>query len=156
MFRTRWLACLLFVISILCFGLSGTAQGKKVEPLEALRGKWRAEISATQSVLLEFLGDSIEMKIETAGSAPLVMTANVVVPKEHSDQHLDWIQVKSGERPLPDNKCLYKLSGDTLLLIGGGPKERPAQFYSGPGGEPKAFILTRVEPKAAEKKLSKR
>lgn len=149
MLRYRLLLALALTLPLLYGGLWVTAQEKKPSPLEAIRGTWRADISATQFVLLDFRDDAVEMKINVSGNVVTAMTAKVVLPKEKSDQHMDWINVKSGERQLPDNKCLYRLAGETLLLMGGGTKERPARLYSGPGGEPKAFILTKVDPRAA-------
>ncbi len=113
---------------------------------ERLRGSWRAEISDSQTLLLEFEGESVGMKIEAAGSATPVWTGKFVIAAEHADCHMDWVQLKAGERAIPDNRCLFRLAGDTLLVIGGGPTTRPAHFFSGPGSEPKALIFTRESP----------
>ena len=113
---------------------------------ERLRGSWRAEISDSQALLLEFQGESVGMKVEAAGSATHVWTGKFVIPAEDADCHMDWVQLKGGGRAIPDNRCLFRLAGDTLLVIGGGPATRPTHFFSGPGSEPKALIFTRVGP----------
>ena len=144
------------VLSLIAIGLAFTgslflgAQEKKPSPRMLLLGKWRADISATQSITLEFREDIVEMKIEAGGAVNGIITATAVLPEEHADRHMDWVGMRAGERALPDNKILYKIVGDTMLLIGGGPKDRPASFYSGPGSEPKAFILTRIPAKQAK------
>lgn len=61
-------------------------------------------------------------------------------PKEF----MDWTELRSETTKFPDNQCLYRLRGDTLVIIGGGPDQRPARFFSGPGAEPKALMFTRV------------
>ena len=110
---------------------------------ERLRGSWRAEISESQALLLKFERESVAMTVEAAGSATTVWMGKFVIPAEHADCHMDWVQLKRGGRAIPDNQCLFRLAGDTLLVIGGGPTKRPTHFFSGPGSEPKALIFMR-------------
>jgi hypothetical protein len=123
---------MLFTFALLAILGSGSrAQEKK--PGEALVGSWRADIADGQAVLLEVRGATVEMKVESNGAATSVWAGKLSFPKENADRHFDWVEIKAGDRALPDNKCLYKLSGDTLLVIGGGPSERPTKLLSGPG-----------------------
>ena len=68
----------------------------------------------------------------------------LVISAEQPDKHLDWIERKSKSGALPNNQCLYRCIGDTLLLIGDGPDSRPTQFLSGAGKSPKTIVFTRV------------
>ena len=115
-------------------------------PAESLRGTWRAEIADSQALLLEFQGEAVVMTVEAQGKFNPVWSGKFTVPAEDPDNHMDWIELKAGGRSIPDNKCLYRLIGDTLLVIGGGPGSRPTHFYSGPGSEPKTLVFARVQP----------
>lgn len=138
-----------FVAALLMLTLSFPAatrgQVKEAPPAERLSGSWRAELAESQALLLLIRVDEVEMKVDSGGVETSLWTAKLVIPKEHSEKHMDWVDVTQGGRALPDNKLLYRLTGNTLLVIGGGPKERPARFYSGPGGEPKTLVFTRVK-----------
>ena len=123
-------------------GAELSAQEKK--PGEALIGSWRADLSDNQAVLLEVRGTTVEMKVEKNATTTSVWVGKLSFPKENADRHFDWVEIKAGDRTLPDNKCLYKLSGEALLVIGGGPSERPTKFLSGPGDGARTLVFTRV------------
>ena len=68
------------------------------------------------------------------------------ISKDEPKQHMDWVELRAGNTKLPDNKCLFQLCGDVLLVIGGGPNQRPTRFYSGSGGDPKTLVFLRIMP----------
>lgn len=113
---------------------------------DRLAGAWRAELSDTQALVLHFQGATVEMQSEAEGKTSPIWKGKFVIPEEQSDRHMDWTELQAGGRALPDNQCLYRLSGETLLIIGGGPKNRPTRFYTGPGPEPRTLIFTRIKP----------
>lgn len=122
-------------------------QEKKPSAAEALSGTWRADISDQYGLLLTIRNEAIEMSLDRNGAVTRLWSGRLVIPTEHSDRHMDWTGMRAGtdNRALEDNKCLYRLSGDTLLVIGGGVKERPTRFYSGPGEEPRTLVFTRIK-----------
>lgn len=122
------------------------ADAAKSNPADILIGTWRADISDTQSVLLQLGKHTIDWKLEAGGQVTTLMSGHYSLPKDKPESHMDWTDMKAGERDSPDNLCLYRLAGDTLLLIGGGPQNRPTKFYTGPGGEPRTLIFSRVPP----------
>ena len=128
----------LALLAILSSGAS--AQEKK----PALAGSWRADITDGQAVLLEVRGTAVEMKVEANGVATSLWVGKLSFPKENADRHVDWVEIKAGDRTMPDNKCLYRLSGDSLLVIGGGPIDRPTKFLSGPGAGARTLVFTRT------------
>jgi hypothetical protein len=136
-------AIFMALIAIFCSELPVAAQQKKPSPEAAIAGTWRAEVSDAHSLLLDIRGSSVELKLVADGAVTSLWAGKLSFPKEHSDRHFDWVEIKAGDRALPDNKCLYRLAGDTLLVIGGGSAERPTRFVSGPGAEPRTLIFTR-------------
>ena len=40
----------------------------------------------------------------------------------------------------------------TILVIGGGPNQRPTRFYSGSGGDPKTLVFQRITPEKEKAK----
>lgn len=144
--RSRLLWSVLITIPVLCLGCSKAAPpDKKLAPIDALRGTWRAKNSATQTVEIVFTEEEMEMTIDRGRAASLTTLATISFPKEHPEEQMDWTDVMAGNRKLPDSKCLYQITGDQLLLISGGRRDRPTDFYSGSGSEPKTLILTRVK-----------
>lgn len=111
---------------------------------ERLSGTWEAHLSIQVSVHLEIKRDRIALfKIENNRKL-LQWSGKLVASDANPMEHFDWKQRNSTNGPLPDNQCLYRLTGDTLLLIGGGPNRRPTRFLSGHGAEPKTLVFTRV------------
>lgn len=143
------MACL----AILC-GLStwpmNAAEPAPKPPNAALNGLWRAEISDSHAFLLRIEGAAIDMRVEAGPLQTTLWNGTLVVSEEHPDQHMDWTNLKSGTRVVADNRCLFRLAGDTLLVIGGGPKDRPKRFYTGPGSEPRTLVFSRVLPVAGK------
>lgn len=130
----------------------GSTDAPKATATDMLIGTWRADISDTQSILLHLGKGTLDWKIEAGGQVTTLMAGKYSLPKDKPESHMDWTDMKAGERESPDNLCLYRLTGDTLLLIGGGPQNRPTKFYTGPGGEPRTLVFSRVLP---EKQPSK-
>jgi hypothetical protein len=118
----------------------------KVAPIDLVRGSWRADISDLQALVLQLDKDLVELKLENDGKLVTLQKGKLSFPTEHPDRHFDWIELKAGANSVPDNQCLYRVSGDTLLVIGGGGKARPTRFYTGPGGEPRTLVFTRILP----------
>lgn len=143
--KYRVLLLILVAVATLCSSLpvSALAQAKEPSLAAKLAGNWRAEISESQAVLLVIRGNELEMQVDAGGAIMPAWKAKLVISKEEPDKHMDWVEVASGKRSLPDNKVLYQLAGNALLVIGGGPKDRPTRFYSGPGGEPRTLIFIR-------------
>ena len=107
-----------------------------------LNGKWRADVSGSQMIVLTISGTKIEMSALSEGKKLPSWTGKFIISSPN--QHMDWVELESGNTKLPDNKCLFRLSGDVLLVIGGGPNQRPTRFYSGPGTDPKTLVFLRV------------
>lgn len=114
------------------------AQEKAPAPLA---GTWRAELSDGRAMVLAFRGDAVSMAADAAGAVTPLWAGTARFP---ADGHVDWVGLTAGGRPVPDNKCLYRVAGDTLLVIGGGPADRPTRFLTGPGPGPTTLVFTRV------------
>lgn len=112
---------------------------------ERLEGSWEAHLSAKLSVVMEIEDENIKLYTIRDQKRSLAWTAKLVISKAVPTHHLDWRDRVSKNGPLPDNQCLYRLTGDTLLLIGGGPDRRPEKFLTGHGNEPKTMVFTRID-----------
>lgn len=112
---------------------------------KTMDGTWRADISGSQSVVLVISGSNIEMHANAGEKRLPIWSGKMTISKENPDSHMDWTELVSGQNKLPDNRCLFRFRGDTLLVIGGGPDRRPTRFFSGPGAEPKALLFIRIE-----------
>ncbi|MFO0876540.1 MAG: hypothetical protein U0840_04135 [Gemmataceae bacterium] len=119
-----------------CLTLSASAQ-----PRESLAGEWRADLSDTHSLVMRLGRDSVEVAIAEGGVVRPLWAGKMTFPEGEADRHFDWVGLSNA---MPDNKCLYRLAGDTLLVIGGGPDRRPTRFISGPGNGSRTLIFTRV------------
>jgi hypothetical protein len=136
---------LVATMALAYLGLTAAAQVKEPTAEEALMGDWKAEVSDTHSLVLRMGKGSVEMGLDDGGAMKPLWSGKLVFPADHPERHFDWVGMSAGNVRLPDNKCLYKLAGDTLLVIGGGAGERPTRFLSGPGAEPRTLIFTRVK-----------
>jgi hypothetical protein len=148
--NVRRCACsvLLSLVAVAAVSTIGTAapDAAKVGPVDLVRGSWRADISDAQALILQLDKDLVELKLESDGKLATLQTGKLSFPKEHPERRFDWTELKAGANPVPDNLCLYRVSGDTLLVIGGGGKARPTRFYTGAGGEPRTLVFTRIQP----------
>ena len=63
----------------------------------------------------------IEMSAVAGEKRLPVWVGKLTNSKDEPNQHMDWVELRSGNTKLPDNKCLYRLRDDVLLVIGGGP-----------------------------------
>lgn len=115
----------------------------KLPPLVTLNGTWRADVSDSQAVVLKINDNRIEMTAIIEDRAGLMWSGRLRISPAKPNRHMDWVELKSGNSKLPDNKCLYRLRGDTLLVIGGGPDQRPTRFLSGAGTSPKTLVFIR-------------
>ena len=110
-----------------------------------LDGKWRADVSGSQMIVLTISGTKIEMSALSEGKKLPSWTGKLIISLPN--QHMDWVELRSENTKLPDNKCLFRLRDDVLLVIGGGPNQRPTKFFSGSGGDPKTLVFIRTAPK---------
>jgi hypothetical protein len=110
-----------------------------------LEGTWQASVSDSQLLVLTIENSRIELTAEINGTKEPSWTGKMSISKDSPKQHMDLIELSCGEKKLPDNKCLFRLRGDTLLIIGGGPNKRPSRFDSGPGSDPKTLVFFRVD-----------
>jgi len=113
---------------------------------EALDGTWQADVSESQAIVLTIKGPDIAMTAVTGGQRLPVWVGKLRLSEDQPSQQMDWIELRSGNVRLPDNKCLFRRRGDLLLVIGGGPDKRPTKFLSGPGSEPKTLLFLRTSP----------
>ncbi len=113
---------------------------------DPLDGTWQADVSDTQAIFLKIKGTNIEMSAVTGEQRLPVWIGKLSISKDEPLQHMDWVELRSGNTKLPDNKCLYRLRDDVLLVIGGGPIQRPSKFFSSSGGDPKTLVFIRTMP----------
>lgn len=140
MFKKALFCCLILSsVGQVCFG-DGVAPSPKKE---TINGVWRADLSETQTLLLKIQDSAVEMIAVVGENQIPIWSGKLILSKENPKEHMDWVDLHSRTAKLPDNKCLYRLRNDTLLIMGGGPLLRPRRFFSGPGGEPKALLFTR-------------
>ena len=100
------------------------ADGREVIAKNGLDGLWRADVSDTQTILLSIIGTDIEMTAVAGEKRLPSWIGKLSISKDEPHQHMDWVELRSGTTKLPDNKCLYRLRDDMLLVIGGGPIQR--------------------------------
>ena len=101
-------------------------------------------------IILSIRDSKIEMSAVSGGKELPSWTGKLNISKDSPNQHMDWVELESGNTKLPDNKCLFRLRGDVLLVIGGGPNQRPTRFYSGAGSDPRTLVFLRIDPKKEE------
>jgi hypothetical protein len=147
----RVLRCtsIVLVLTIQTFAL---ADDRKRTDDDTLNGTWRADVTETQSILLSIKDSRIEMSAVAGENRVPIWVGKLIISEDEPRQHMDWVNLKSGDSRAPDNKCLFRLRGDVLLVIGGGPDQRPTHFYSGPGAEPKTLLFIRIDPENEEAK----
>jgi hypothetical protein len=127
------------------FVFTWSAVAQVPRPMEALSGTWKADISDAHALVLTVGKEKVEMGLESGGAVTPLWAGMITFPDGEAARHFDWVGLKQGGTALPDNKCLYRLAGDTLLVIGGGPKARPTRFLTGPGDGPRTLVFTRVK-----------
>jgi len=143
----------LLLVSVVALASSGQQQLTAEQCQKRLAGKWEADLTPNQTIVMEIKGDTVKLFRIVNGNHSLAWTAKLLVSKAIPENHFDWKKRTSVNGPLPDNQCLYRLVGDTLLLIGGGPDRRPSKFLSGHGDEPKTIIFTRMANKVTSETL---
>ena len=145
------LRLLLFTSIALVLACCNFAADNRESPNEGvLNGTWRADVSDSQMIILSIQNSKIEMTAVSGGKKLPSWTGKMSISKDSPNQHMDWVELQSGSTKLPDNKCLFRLRGDTLLVIGGGPNQRPTRFDSGPGNDPKTLVFLRIDQKIEE------
>ena len=130
--------------SAVAFAVGGEQTLTAEQCQQRLAGSWEAHLSAKQSIVMKIVGERIMLFAVANGQEQPRWTAKLVISTTEPTRHMDWQRRTSINGPLPDNQCLYRLAGDTLLLIGGGPDRRPDRFFSGQGKEPKTLVFTRI------------
>ena len=114
---------------------------------EALNGTWQADVSDTQTIILRIKDSHMEMSARTGDTLLPAWTGKMRLSEHEPTNQMDWVELRSGATRLPDNKCLFRLRDDVLLIIGGGPDKRPTKFLSGSGSDPKTLVFIRSSPK---------
>ena len=114
---------------------------------EALNGTWQADVSDTQTIILRIKDSHIEMSARTGDTQLPAWTGTMRLSEHEPNNQMDCVELRSGATRLPDNKCLFRLRDDVLLIIGGGPDKRPTKFLSGSGCDPKTLVFIRSSPK---------
>ena len=97
------------------------ADDRKPTTENTLDGNWRADVSDSQSIILSIKDSRIEMAAVSGEKQLPRWVGKLNISKDEPNQHMDWVELRSGNTKLPDNKCLYRLRDDVLLVIGGGP-----------------------------------
>lgn len=133
-----------FLLSCVSFVLANDCEPKDDQ---ALDGTWQVDVSETQAIQLSIRGADIAMTAVVGEERLPIWVGKLRRSNDELHQHMDWIELRSGDARLPDNKCLFRLRGDVLLVIGGGPDKRPTKFLSGPGSDPKTLVFIRKSPK---------
>lgn len=121
----------------------------KTEPNAAdcqalLAGVWHCNVVDAETIEMTISENRLKLAVIVDGRKKEAWTGTMVVSDKEPERHLDWKNRLSVNGAIPDNQCLYRLVGNTLLLIGGGPNDRPMRFLSGEGTSPKTLIFTRV------------
>ena len=135
----------LLIASIVCATSLPAGQPNAEDCRARLAGTWRCNIVAAETIEMTIDADKIELAVVANGKKSVAWAGKLVLSETVPESHFDWRQRISANGPLDDNQCLYRLLGNTLLVIGGGPSERPTQFLSGNGDSPKTLIFTRIE-----------
>ncbi len=143
---SRFLGMVL-VIASHTFALADDREGNTKDTLE---GTWQADVSETQTIILSIKGHHLEMSAVAGEKRLPVWVGKLSISKDEPNQHMDWVELRSGNTRLPDNKCLFRRRDYVLLVIGGGPNQRPTKFFSGSGGDPKTLVFLRTAPKKQE------
>ena len=123
------------------------ADDRETTVRDTLDGTWQADVSESQLIILSIKGSNIEMSAVAGEKRLPVWVGKLNISKDQPNQHMDWVELRSENTKLPDNKCLFRLRDDVLLVIGGGPNQRPTKFFSGSGGDPKTLVFIRTAPK---------
>lgn len=134
------------IVLILSFCAISLADDKMLTADEALDGTWRADVSNSQTIIVSIKNSRIEMSAVSEEKRLPIWVGKLNISKDEPNHHMDWVELRVGNTKLPDNKCLYQLRGDVLLVIGGGPNQRPTRFLSGPGSDPKTLVFLRMTP----------
>lgn len=134
-------------VLVIAFHAFALAEDRKTTTASTLDGTWRADVSQSQSINLSIKDSRIEMTAFAGEKQLPRWVGKLSISQDEPDQHMDWVELRSGNTKLPDNKCLFQLHGDVLLVIGGGPNQRPTRFFSGAGDDPKTLIFIRVTAK---------
>lgn len=142
------LRCFRFTSMFLVFACHSVALSDDQEPTteQKLDGTWQADVSDTQTIFLSIKGTDLEMSAVASEKRLPVWVGKLRISKDEPTQHMDWVELRSGNTKLPDNKCLYRLRDDVLLVIGGGPIQRPLKFFSSSGSDPKTLVFIRTTP----------
>ncbi|MFO1043073.1 MAG: hypothetical protein U0941_14880 [Planctomycetaceae bacterium] len=133
------------VVMLACHTVA-LADDRGTRAKDALDGTWQADVTDTQAIFLSIKGTDIEMSAAAGEKRLPVWIGKLIISKDEPSQYMDWVELRSGDTKLPDNKCLYRLRGDVLLVIGGGPIHRPTKFFSSSGGDPKTLVFIRTIP----------
>ena len=147
------LRLLLFTSIALVIACCSFAANKRETPNDGvLDGTWRADVSESQLLILSIEKSKLELTAVSDGKKQPSWIGKMSITKDLPNQNMDWVELHCGGMKLPDNRCLFRLRGDTLLVIGGGPNQRPTRFDSGPGSDPKTLVFFRIDPKIDEAK----
>jgi len=147
---------LLIALSSLFLGVWGLqAAPEQAAPIQKLEGLWQADTKEGEAILLRIMASRIEMLLDRQGEQTSLWIGKVQLTPDKPERHMNWTELKAGDRKLPDNRCLYRCRDDVLLVIGGGPDQRPTRFFTGGGGDPQTIVFTRVpEPEKAVSAIS--
>ncbi len=116
--------------------------------LGKVQGKWSAMIGPDKNIpiVIEVKGKAITLSLTTPEGQEFDIDGEVALDESTKPGRWDWVNFKGidGEA-VPDNLGLYKLDGDELTIVSGGPgNPRPAEFVEGQGGPPNLVVLKRV------------
>ena len=133
-----------FLISTSSVATSLTAFSTlNAEVQEGLNGQWACYLAPDITWILSIDGTKISLTIETEQRTMDAWTGRLAFSPTEPEKHFDWKDRRSIAGVWPDEKCLYRCTGDTLLIIRSADA-RPTQFFSGEGFAPKTLIFIRL------------
>jgi uncharacterized protein (TIGR03067 family) len=139
----------LSLMAVVVLTLSAVGQAQEEKPpndLKLIQGQWRAWLTEDVSMLFEVEGQAFTLVHVWGDQRAEPWRGLILIEQSAKPREITWVSIKSGEKDLPDNCCIYELHGDTLLLIGGGATKRPERFFSGGATQNQTLVFKR-EPK---------
>ena len=141
-FRFVLAGCLLSALAVTSPMMAISTQDQDVR--NKLSGRWVCHLEPELTWILSIDGTDVSLAIEADQKRAEAWAGRLKFSSSDPDKHFDWTDRRSVAGIWPDEKCLYRCTGDTLLIIRS-KDDRPTRFLSGEGFAPKTLVFTRLE-----------